>query len=961
MTLLTQHTSPLEDIWVSLDLETTGLSPDTDEIIEVGAVKFRGQQTIDTFQSFVNPYQTLSSFIRGYTGIAQAEVDNAPPFSQVARELVQFIGTAPLVGHNVAFDLGFLSGKGLRLSNPRCDTWDLAFVLLPENREYSLSKLAASLGISHPHSHRAVDDAQATRDLFLKLAEMAAELDVFTLAEIGRLAAKSPWVLSYFLRRLETRTVHTRPRISPTSAGAPAPDSPGQPALPSQTGVAGFDIRKIRGRLKNARALRPNRDVKSVDVDQLASLLDDGGPLASAMPGFEKRAEQIEMARAVADAINGSERLIVEAGTGVGKSLAYLLPAALYALANNKRVVISTNTINLQEQLLTKDLPTLVNALAGAEGVSVDELRFTQLKGRANYLCLNRWLHLRSSDSLSEEEARLLSKVLVWLGATATGDKGELNLGNRSAAAPWDRLSAQGALHCPGVNGVCFLRAARERAAAAHLVIVNHALLMSDLVAGRALIPDYDILIVDEAQHLEEQATRHLGFELGQGSFDDHFQSLSGDRGLLNRAVTAFRGSSAAETRRSTAVETTARITALLPAARDSVTAMFAVLGGILDDVSNGASPFGQEARITAATRSQPSWSQLEIQWENADVSLAQLGKDLDALNTSLEGLDEAGLVDYEGLVIETLNTIQANAEIRQRLAEFVAQPGADGIYWVGRARRRGELTLHAAPLHVGEQLRTLLYEQKESVILTSATLSANGTFDHVRERTGFDDAEELLLGSPFDYPRAALLCVPHDIPEPTSWAYQSAAEQAIADSAVAAGGRTMALFTSHASLQAAARAIRGDLQTQGLDVLAQGVDGTPHQLVRRFLDNPRSVLLGTASFWEGVDLAGESLKVLLVARLPFTVPTEPVFASRSELYENPFMEYALPQAILRIRQGFGRLIRTKTDRGVAIILDRRIISRRYGRAFLRSLPPVTTETCALGELPNHVQSWLGA
>ena len=967
MTLLSEATSPLEDVWVSLDLETTGLSTDNDEIIEVGAVKFQGSKTLDTFQAFVNPRRKLSSFVRRYTGITQEQVDNAPPFSKVARDLVPFIGGAPVVGHNIAFDLGFLASQDVKLSNPRSDTWDLAFVLHPQLREYSLSKLAASLGISHPRPHRAIHDAEVTRDVFLKLTDTAAELDVYTVAEMERLAARSSWVLAYLLRRLEAGKIVALagPDLS-RQAGTVAVGAPSVRRTPETQGPigrvsGGLDIPRLREGLRRAPALRANKNVEKVDVERVASLLKDNGPFAQAMEGFEEREEQIAMARAVAGAINEGKRLIVEAGTGVGKSLAYLLPAALYALANNRRVVVSTNTINLQEQLLSKDLPALVGALREAEYEGVEDFRFSQLKGRANYLCLKRWSHLASGDRLSDDEARLLSKVLVWLRSTTAGDRAELNLANRNAAAPWDRISAQGARNCTGVSGVCFLRGARERAASSHLVVVNHALLMSDIVAGRALIPEHDILIVDEAHHLEEEATRHLGFEIAQSDIDDHLQSLGGERALLNRAAVALRGSSAADTRRGTVEEVAARIYSLLPEVRASVAAMLGTLGGVMNEAAEGAPAVREEVRITSATRAQPGWSELEIQWENVDVSLAQLQKELTALNAALEGLDEAGLSDYEGILMEAANALQRNEELRQHLAEFIPQPRSDGIYWVSRARRTGDLTLHSAPLQVGEQLEKLLYSQKQSVILTGATLSAGGTFEHLRARSGFDDTEELLLGSPFDYPTAALLCVPSDMPEPTSWAYQAAVEQAITDAAVATGGRTMVLFTSHASLQASAAAVRGDLQARGIDVLAQGVDGPPHRLVQSFLENPKSVLLGTSSFWEGVDLAGESLKVLLVARLPFGVPTEPVFAARSELYEDSFDEYAVPQAIIRLKQGFGRLIRTRTDKGVVVILDRRIVSRAYGKAFLSSLPPVPLKTCRLLDVPAEIKAWINA
>ena len=967
LTLFPQ-TSPLEEVWVSLDLETTGLSPDEDDIIEVGAVKFQGERTVDAFQSCVNPRRVLSDFVKRLTGISQEEVDRAPPLSAVTGQLLPFVGDAPVVGHNLAFDLGFLASRGLRLSNPTSDTWDLAFVLLPGLQEYRLGKLAASLGISHPTPHRAMDDARATRDVFVRLVEMAEGLDIYTIAEMERLASKSPWVLSYLLRMVEASRMATDQQSLPMPQ--PLDDASGllSPArvrgrgsehrtrTPPSTGAT-FDVQVLRDRLRQGRSLRPERSVRALDLGYVESLFEDGGPLSQAMPGFEERAEQIAMARAVADAINDGKRLIVEAGTGVGKSLAYLLPAAIYAVTNNRRVVVSTNTINLQEQLLTHDVPALVNALDIADPGLGAELRYCQLKGRANYLCLKRWSLLRASDALSDDEARLLAKVLMWLRATSTGDRSELNLSNRRAGAPWDRLSSDGAPECGGVSGACFLRASRERAAASHLIIVNHALLMTDLATGGTLIPESDVLIIDEAHHLEDEATRQLGFEVSHPGIEDYLQSVAGDRGLMAQVVAALRSSSAAASRRSTVDEVALRIASSVPGVRDAVAAMFGAVGNLVGR-ENGGSPRGREMRVTSGTRSQPAWSDLEMLWENADLLLADLRNTLAALETALEGLEQADVPNYESLVMEVANSAQALTEIRHRLTEFVPQPEPDGIYWV-RESRRGGFILQAAPLHVGDQLEKLLFSRKDTVVLTSATLSTDGSFAHMVGRTGFAEADELLLGSPFDYPSASLLCVPKDAPEPTSWAYQEAVEQAVVDSTVAAGGSAMALFTSHAALQTTASAVRGNLQSRGFEVLAQGVDGPPHRLIERFLENPRSVLLGTASFWEGVDLAGDSLKVLLVARLPFSVPTEPVFAARSEQFEDPFSEYAVPQAILRLRQGFGRLIRTKTDMGVVVILDRRILSKRYGKSFLDSLPPSTFKTCVLHELSQEIQTWL--
>ena len=946
------QTSLLDDVWVAIDIETTGLSPDEDKIIELGAVKFQGERKIDSFETFVNPGRHLSEFVKRFTGITQAEVDRADSMSAVAGPFAQFVGSSPVVGHNVAFDLGFLSSNGVALSGSRCDTWDMAFVLMPGAREYSLPRLAASLGIEHPRPHRAIPDATATHGVFLKLLERASELDLYSIAEMEQLAARSQWVLADILRSLEAE------RVAASIQGPSAAIEIQQPTPSHRTMVGGLDLPALKERLRYGRALRANDTKTPVDADQVAALLRDQGPLSQTMDGFEERAEQVTMARAIAEAVNRGDRLIVEAGTGVGKSLAYLLPAALYALKNNKRVVVSTNTINLQDQLVAKDIPALIEAIDTAEPGLGKQLKYAQLKGRSNFICLKRQLLLRSSENLSADEARLLAKSMVWLRDTETGDRSELNLSNRRAAQPWDRLSADGAPGCTGVDGVCFLQAARRKAAASHLIVVNHALLMSDINAGGTLIPDYDLLIVDEAHHLEEVATTHLGFDLSQVAIDDYLQSLTGDRGLLNQIVSALRVSSAVSGREATVQEVSGRIMSVLPSVRDSSAAMFATIDGLTPGEENGGAR-DQEVRITAATRSQPGWAQVEILWQNGDAALAELRGEMGALETALEGLEQADVPNYEGLVMEAANLLERVGEIRQHLEEFVPHPTSDGIYWVTRDRRTGSLTLRSAPLRVGEHLEATLFAEKESVVLTSATLATNGTFNHIRDRTGFPDNEELLLGSPFDYLNAAMLAVPEDMPEPTSWAYQAAVEQAVMDAAMAAGGRTMVLFTSHAALQATAGGIRSNLQAHGLNVLAQGVDGPPHRLMQRFVEEPKSVLLGTASFWEGVDLAGDVLKVLLVARLPFSVPTAPVFAARSEEFEDPFSEYAVPQAILRIRQGFGRLIRTKTDRGAVVILDRRIISRKYGKSFLDSLPPTTFKTFRLRDLAENIRAWL--
>ena len=980
--MLQIHTDPFDDAWVAFDLETTGLNADRgDAIIEIGAVKFQGGKTLDTFERFVNPQRRIPPFIASYTGIQQRDLDRADTIDRVAPEFVAFVGTAPLIAHNADFDLSFLRSSGIELPNPIVDTYDLAYVLRPDEPSYALEQLAQNLELPNipkqhkqrkqDRAHRAVYDAIASKTLFLSMLEDATALDPMTLAAMQRIAQLSGWSLSYLLDGIAAnpRVISGgySPHVSPTAAADTSIQNADSDTDESNVGLNGLDMPRISRRLHAGGVLKENERITPIDADMVASMFSEGGELSRALDGFEPRAEQVQMAQAVTEAINDGERIIIEAGTGVGKSLAYLLPAALYALANGKRVVISTNTINLQEQLLNKDVPILVEALKFApdsdeEGGEEDEngLRFASLKGRANYLCMRRWNAMYASEPTSEE-ARLLAKTMLWLQSTASGDRAEINLGHRDAAAPWDRLSANNARGCMRNESVCFLRAARERAAASHLIVVNHALLLSNALVGR-IIPDYDVLIIDEAHHLEEEATKHLGFELTQARFGEHFQNLSGDAGLPNQATMAFRTALSDVTDRRETVETVVdEIARLMPRVRDYVPRTLAQMGTMVKPADNGRRQpaYAQQVRVTKGMRANPKWSEIEIGWENADLALLELGRQLANLQKALEGMDEAGLLNYESLMNDLADAAQANDTLRRNLREFVVSPEDDAIYWLTLSARRGELSLHAAPLHVAEHLDDLIFSQTRSVIMTSATLSTEQNFKHILERTGFKDARELLLGSPFDYPNVAALCLPNDMPAPNSWAYQDALDDAIKDTAIAADGRTMALFTSYSALRKTASNIRDDLKARGIEVLQQGNDGPPAQIVRRFMQNPRAVLLGTASFWEGVDLPGDALSALIIAKLPFDVPNEPVFQARSELYDNAFMQYSVPRAILRLRQGFGRLIRTKTDRGVVVILDGRVTGSRYGSAFLHSLPPARIEKCSLHEIPAIVRRQL--
>lgn len=911
---------------MAIDLETTGLSASRDAIIEIGAVRFDRERTIDEYHTLVNPGRDLPQFIRDLTGITQAEVDSAPNFPAVAGKLQRFMFGATPVAHNAAFDLGFLSRNGIEIPSRYCDTMELAYLVRPAARGYSLPQLAKQLSVDTGRSHRALDDARSAKDVFLALLPELAELDPSLLAEFRRLSRESGWNIASILDAAEdSEDLQLTPQTT--------------------TAMGGVDSRELRSRLLRPAPIEPEEDERHIDPVMVAEGLSSGSPLSNAIPNFEQRDEQIDMAAAIADTINRGGRLLVEAGTGVGKSLAYLLPAALYATLNGQRVVVSTNTINLQEQLVNKDLPMVKAALAAIDPDLAEDFRYSSLKGRANYLCFKRWSSARRSANLDEAGARMIAKTTSWVAKTETGDRAELNLGPSSFQSAWNSISAQRAFECPArAGGPCFLQAARSDAEASHVVVVNHSLLISDLVSGGSAIPDYDVLIVDEAHHLEDVATDQLTYTFGQGEIDEIFSDFLGERGLLLRVQTAIADSETNECDRESMEKGLGSAQATAPRLRDEMRNLLRQVGSVVVPSSGRSeSQYDTQVRILAAHRNSPMWEPIVQLWDNVAILLTELSTSLTEVVEAVrrDVPENAGVRD--ALVSDLVQVQMGLNTFSAKVREMLVEPTEGGVYWVSLRRQSSDVTLNSAPLDVGPDLQEKLYDQTRAIVMTSATMSTDGSLEHAAERLGFDRSKHVVLGSPFNYSEVSLLYSPPGLPHPNSPHFQQAVENAIVEAATAAQGSTMALFTSHGALRNAARAIRPDLESEDIQVLSQGLDGPPQLLAEWFLEGRRSVLLGTSSFWQGVDFAGDSLTVLIIARLPFTVPSDPIFQARSEQYGvEAFTKYAVPQAILKFRQGFGRLIRSSTDRGVAIVLDSRLTNSQYGRRFINSLPKMT-------------------
>ncbi|MCX7860160.1 MAG: exonuclease domain-containing protein [Chloroflexus sp.] len=928
-------------IYVAIDVETTGLQSGLDEIIEVAAVTFRGREILDRFERLVRPRQSVPLKITRLTGIDPAALAQAPRFNEIGAELARFIGNRPIVGHSISFDLTMLRAQGMNFNQPVYDTFDLATLLLPQATSYKLSALAARLGIPHPDAHRALNDAEVTAQLFAELTERMLQLDLATLGEMVRLMGKIGLPLRDLFEealRQKARNAFLEPIAVPTEPAEP------QSAEPPP--------------------LRPTGDARPLDLDAISAFFSPDGPFGRAFPGYEPRPPQVEMARAVAKAFNQSEPLLVEAGTGTGKSMAYLAPATLYAAQRGERVVISTNTINLQDQLYNKDIPDLQRIFATA---GLPAFRAALLKGRSNYLCLKRYHELRRSENLAVEEVRALLKIQLWLPATTSGDRTELPLVDREQAA-WNKVNVSvetctGA-RCPHFRECYFFRA-RRAAESAHVVVVNHALLIADLAAASQVLPPYDHLIIDEAHNLEDVATDQLSFNLDQAGLlkflDDLFQTggaqvVSGLLSELPAILTELGGGGAAGERITAAIE---RMRPTLIRARTAVYECFNLLTRFVQLDTESASQYDPRLRLTKGVRQRPEWQAIEQAWQNLSDMLAAIGNELAVIEEQVRELNEAsGGLDDVLLRAEVLRRFATDARVRSGHVIFGDD---DSICWLTYDRQRDTLTLTAAPLSVAEILQSQLFAQKQTSILASATLSIAGDFAFVKSRIGLAECDELMLDSPFDYEQQALVYIPNDIPEPNQRGYQQMIEQAIIDLALAAGGRMLALFTASNALRQTYAAIQETLEDHGIGVMAQGIDGSRRALVDRLKEFPRSVLLGTNSFWEGVDVVGDALSVLVITKLPFAVPTDPIVAARSEQFADPFSEYSVPQSILRFKQGFGRLIRSRDDRGIVVVLDRRLLTKKYGQQFLDSLPHTRVRTGPLAHLPGLVTRFLQA
>jgi ATP-dependent DNA helicase DinG len=915
---------------VIFDLETTGLDILNDEIIEFGAWRIEEGEQPYSLQFLVNPRQEVSDKILSLTGITRDKLSCAGSLEEYREQILAFFKDAVIVGHNLEFDLSFLEkGLGNIFSQEKWDTLELARIFFPSMGHYRLAVLAEKLALEMLQNykiHRAGTDAWITWKLLEACWQKGKEHDLSfydqakSLIEGWNSAGFFALLRNEIARSFPDRPIRTDLVIKPQNEGL-------------------FSGKVVKEKIP-------------AEAEWVLKCFSSDGILRETLTGYESRMGQRTMAESVVQGLTQSCHIVVEAGTGTGKSFAYLIPALWWAKRTGQKVVVATHTIPLQEQLYQKDLPVL-------ERVLPFPFRSVLLKGKGNYCCLKKWALLQHNPlELTGEERIAALYVLSWLRETETGDFQELPQvpGVRRI---WPKLSAE-TENCDPVRclraGVCFFLRARKRAEDADLVIVNHSLLFSDMKTDFKVLPEHHYLVVDEAHHLHRSALEQLGSEICLEGVIRVIEKVFRSQGQCFFTTYKLRQGYLAALAPGVAWDAFAAKLEGIPEKCEHVLVQLRELFRLFAKIVNGQ----QSLRLVKAFKEENWWLVLETQAENLIGRFTQLISSLAGLSEILVGED---MNELDGLRHELAGYQRELESFKDTLSYILNPEDSLRVTWL---EQNYTLYLKSSPVEVSRILKEKIFSRLNSAILTSATLSIADSFVHYLEEVGLaENTTSLQVISPFDYENQMSFFVVKNF-----WKSQNTEEStAVKIAEFVAGiagklrGRTLVLFTSHRLLRTTYVPLVKYLETFKLDVLAQGIDGSRSTLLGEFLRNSGSVLLGTSSFWEGIDIPGQALSCVILVKLPFWPPSLPLIEARSELIEsqgkNPFWEYMLPEAVIKFKQGFGRLIRSKADRGFVILLDDRVIEKRYGSLFLSSLPLKTHIRGDDKQVLKKINTWI--
>lgn len=909
----------LEDEVCVLDVETTGYEPGRDRLIEVAAAVMRGPAVVDRFSSLVDPLVPVPLEITKLTGIDDAMLEGAASADVVVQQLAEFCAKRPIVAHNASFDRAFL--ERIAGSAAFGDRWIDSLVLtrigLPRLRSHRLTDLAAAFAPeAASRSHRAADDVESLCRVWRVALAGISDLDPGVLTRIASLAPGAAWPERDALARL---------------AGAVA--------------QASYDLKETRRHrvaADRAEALYDADELTCVcpHEDEVCPQFSEEGVAGRMYPGFELRSEQVDMARAALGAFATSTHIAIEAGTGVGKSIAYLVPAALFAQRNRVGVGVATKTNALMDQLVYHELPGLAAALD-------DELRYVALKGYDHYLCLRKLERAAMELDAAADPDRIgaIAMLLAWASQSSWGDLDAVNMHWRRDLRAAVQASQADCTRkrCRFFPHYCYVHGVRRRAASAHIVVTNHALLFRDVVAQGGILPPIRHWIIDEAHAAESEARKQLTMGASHSELTATLSGMHGTRGgLLDSLRRALKGDHAVQ------------FTMLIAKMSEEVQRAATLADSLFDFVKDLA-PLAADSDYDAAEL----WVNPGVRdtgpWGVVDSTGRALIRRLEALLTQgrelMTELEAYGPDVTEGRA-DLAGLLTRLADQHAGLVAVIDGEDETFVYSATLDRRRtvDAERLTAERLDVGEVLADDFYPRSHSVVFTSATIATGESFEHFARAVGLDLLPEgrwasLRLPSSYDFERQMAAFVPTDLVEPNAPGYLDGLERLLEGVHTAMGGSVLTLFTNRRDMERLHAVLEPRLRAQGLDLIMQRRGTSAKRLRDEFIADERLSLFALKSFWEGFDAKGDTLRCVVVPKLPFGRPTDPLSRER-ECREGraAWRRYVLPEAVIELKQAAGRLIRSTTDTGCLVIADARVTSRDYGRAFLAALPVDDTE-----------------
>ena len=933
---------PLEEDMVFLDTETTGLSFRDCSLIEIAAARISGKEIVDRFKTFVDPGKPIPPEIQRLTGIRAVDVAGAPSQTEAVSALADFVAGSPVLAHNAVFDRTFVEKVpgGWNVSDLWIDTLSLSRIALPRLSSHRLADMAAAFGCDSV-THRAMDDVDALCGMWPILLMGLCDLPAGLLGVLADMHPDVDWSLRPLLSHLATR--------STTSA---------------------FSLKEIRHELIAQQVWHQRTDaheLTSLDVpspEEIADAFGKGGLVSQMYEVYERRGEQEAMAQEVRTALATSTHRAIEAGTGVGKSMAYLLPAVEFAQRNGVTVGVATKTNALTDQLVSHELPALDSVMPG--GVS-----FVSLKGYDHYPCLNRLQRattvelpvnqVRDTHGAGSIEEDMLTALAVTYASVCQSAEGDLDtLGIRWRFVPRGMLTTTPSEcqrnHCPFFPNECMVHGARRRAACADVVVTNHSLLLRNVDAEGRILPPIRHWIVDEAHGFEAEARRQWAVEVTGDDVRTNFEQLGGAKtGVIHTLY--------GELTQQEGNTLPARLLTKLAASSSRAQVATADVFEVLHELGSVAGPSGgydnQTLWIDDSVRATSQWLALTEAMERAQERLAECAKDAAEASEALADIKPQLGGDLKEATVFLV-------ELHDALDLIGSGDDHTYVYSARLTRHRKDMAseaLLAEKVDVGTDLAERWLPEMMSVTFTSATMAVGPSFEHFEHAVGLDQLEKsqrgsLQLASSFDFDHNMSVVVCRDMPAPGSRDYLRALEDLLFDVHVAMGGSVLTLFTNRREMEQVHNALEPRLQAVGLEVDCQARGFSPRKLRDRFLADKSRSLMALKSFWEGFDAAGDTLRCVVIPKLPFANPNDPLVRERDLRESRSWWRYSLPEAVLSVKQAAGRLIRTSSDAGIVVFADSRVATKRYGQQFVRSMPSSSCMQLDRDNVGRFIEMW---